>query len=83
MDAIQTKFLPATNTRGARIKAWNSTGSITIPYPHELHGQAVHRAAAEALSAKQGTNTPFFGKLLSGAVVGGYVFVFDNGFARD
>lgn len=83
MDAIQTKYLPATDKRGSRIKAWNNAGSITIPYPHELHGQAVHRAAAEALAAKQGMNTPFFGPLLGGSVPGGFVFVFDNDFARD
>lgn len=31
MQAIITKYIPATNTRGTRIKATCSPGSITIP----------------------------------------------------
>lgn len=49
MQAIQTKYLPATNTRGSRIKAWCERGSITVDYPHELSGDAVHRLAVHAL----------------------------------
>jgi len=52
MQAIITKYLPATNTRGSRIKASCERGSITIDYPHELSGDAVHIAAADALVAK-------------------------------
>lgn len=49
MQAIQTKYLPPTNHRGSRIKATCERGSITIPYPHELSGDEVHREAARAL----------------------------------
>jgi len=49
MQAITTKYLPATNTRPSRIKATCDRGSITIPYPHELSGDAVHIAAVRAL----------------------------------
>lgn len=52
MQAILTRYLCATNHRGARIKASCEAGSITIDYPHELSGEAVHRAAADALCAK-------------------------------
>lgn len=52
MQAIITKYLPATNTRGSRIKASCERGSTTIDYPHELSGDAVHIAAADALVAK-------------------------------
>ncbi len=52
MQAIVTKYIPATNYRGSRIKASCAFGSVTIPYPHELTGMAVHRAAADALVAK-------------------------------
>jgi hypothetical protein len=52
MQAIQTKYLPATNNRGSRIKATCDRGSITIPYPHELSGDEVHRVAVRALVAK-------------------------------
>ncbi|TXH40544.1 MAG: hypothetical protein E6Q97_39425 [Desulfurellales bacterium] len=36
MQAIQTRYLGPTNSRGSRIKAWCDRGSITIPYPHHL-----------------------------------------------
>lgn len=52
MQAILTKYLPATNLRGSRIKASCERGSITIPYPHELSGEHCHIAAADALTAK-------------------------------
>jgi hypothetical protein len=52
MQSIVTKYLPATNNRGSRIKATCDRGSITIPYPHELSGEAVHVAAVRALVHK-------------------------------
>lgn len=51
MQAIITKYLPAANTRGSRIKASCERGSKTIPYPHELSGDDCHIAAAKALVA--------------------------------
>ena len=52
MQAILTKYLPVTNSRGSRIKATCERGSLTIDYPHELSGDAVHRKAAHALVEK-------------------------------
>jgi hypothetical protein len=79
MQAIQTRYLSPTNTRGSRIKATCAAGSITIPYPHELSGQAVHRKAAEALVSKLGWNDPHYGGLLGGQLASGdYAFVFNN-----
>ena len=49
MQAIQSKFLPATDHKGSRIKATCERGSITIPYPHELSGEFVHRLAVTKL----------------------------------
>lgn len=49
MQAIHTKYLPCTNTRGSRIKATCERGSLTIPYPHELSGDDVHREAVRQL----------------------------------
>jgi hypothetical protein len=49
MQAITTKYLSATNTRGSRIKATCDRGTITIPYPHDLSGDDVHTAAVRAL----------------------------------
>jgi hypothetical protein len=49
MQSIQTKYLPATDSNGSRIKAKCARGSITIPFPHELTGDETHRAAVHAL----------------------------------
>ena len=52
MQAIATKYIPPTNCRGSRIKASCDRGSISIPYPHELSGDEVHREAVRQLVAK-------------------------------
>lgn len=52
MQAIQTRYLPCSNVRGSRIKAFCERGSVTIPYPHELSGDAVHILAAKTLVGK-------------------------------
>lgn len=49
MQAIQTKFLSATNFKGSRIKATCERGSLVIPLDYGLSGDKVHRAAADAL----------------------------------
>jgi hypothetical protein len=49
MQAIHSKYIPATNHKGSRIKATCERGSITIPYPHELSGDSVHRLAVMKL----------------------------------
>lgn len=79
MQAIQTRYLNPTNSRGARIKATCAAGSITIDYPHELSDQAVHRKAAEALVSKLGWVDPHYGGLLGGCLPNGdYCFVFNS-----
>jgi hypothetical protein len=52
MQAIHSKHLPATNSRGSRIKATCERGSITIPYPHDLSGDKCHREAVHQLVAR-------------------------------
>ena len=49
MQSIQTKFLSATESKGSRIKAKCARGCVTIPFPHELSGDDIHRAAVLAL----------------------------------
>ena len=79
MQAIQTRYLGPTNSRGSRIKATCAAGSITIPYPYELSGQACHRKAAEALVTKLGWNDSHYGGLLGGQLESGdYAFVFNS-----
>ena len=75
MKAITTKYLPATDTRGSRISAFDEDGNrITIPYDCALSGEAVHRKAAVALCRKMGWSD----NLIGGGVKGGYVFVFSD-----
>ena len=52
MQAIVVKFISATNTKGARLKATAKGGSLTIGYPHDLHNEDKYRAAALALCDK-------------------------------
>lgn len=51
-QAITTKFLGATNTRGARIKATSWLGSVTVGYDYALETNENHLAAIKALLAK-------------------------------
>lgn len=51
-QAIETKYIGPTNTRGGRIKAECYGGNVTIPYPHELSTEDAHKAAAQALIDK-------------------------------
>lgn len=84
MQAIQVKYINPTNLKGSRIKAWCAAGSVTIGYPHELSGQAVYRAAAEALADKLGWNTGHYGAMLGGCLPNGeYCFVFNNSASKD
>lgn len=49
MQAIQTKFLGPTNTRGSRIKATCWLTSMTVHYDHSASVEENHEAAIEAL----------------------------------
>ena len=72
-EAIVTKYHGATDKKGSRVTATACGGlKVSIPYPHELSGEAVHMAAAAALMAKAGLK----GKLVAGLMpTGGYVFI--------
>jgi len=52
MVIIKTKTLPATNSRGTRIKASANGYEATIPYPHEVSGVECHYKAVQALIEK-------------------------------
>lgn len=54
MQAIQTRVLRPTNTRGARIKAMSWAGDLTVPMPYELDTDAAHMQAAQTLAEKLG-----------------------------
>jgi hypothetical protein len=73
MKAIETRYVGPTNTKGSRIIASDSDGNrVSISYPHELSGEACHRAAADRLCEKMG----WTGRRAGGATKRGYVFVF-------
>lgn len=73
--AIETKHLPCTGSRGARIKASDHDGnSVTIPYPHELRADAGHAEAARKLCEKMNWQ----GKLLGAQLGKNWVFIFVN-----
>lgn len=75
MKAISTKYIGPTNSRGSRIKAFDSDNNqVTISYPYELSGEDVYRKAAEALRDKMG----WTGELIGGGTKDGYVFVFKS-----
>lgn len=76
MQAIQTKYLGPTNTRGSRIKATCAAGTLAIQYEDEKS----HRKAAEALAAKLNWTTPLLGGQLPDH---SHVFVFDHVLSRD
>lgn len=55
-QAITTKYLPATNHRGERVKATAQAGSVTVSWDYDLNTEANHKAAAQALADKMGWN---------------------------
>ena len=82
--AIQTKFLPCTNFRPSRVKAWSQAGSVTLSWDHALDMPENHKAAAIALAAKLEWNKPCYGELVGGALPdGGYAFTFKRPAYRD
>jgi len=71
-QAIATKYLSPTNTKGGRIKATCEAGSITIDFRHDLGAQLTHRVAAMALAKKIGWDN---GEWHMGGLKDCYVFV--------
>ena len=51
-QAIVTKYIGPTDTKGSRIKAIASAGSVTIEIDHALNIAENHAAAAESLANK-------------------------------
>lgn len=80
MQAIQTKFLPCTNTKPSRIKAWCDAGSLTLSYAHEFEESDAHAYVAKKLSEKLGWTGKYYSELIGGSLPGnnGYCFVFSN-----
>ena len=73
-QAIETRYLGPTNTKGGRIKASAWAGSVTLPYDHALSTEKNHAKAAFALLLKMGWN----GKYAQGGNVKGDGYYFVN-----
>lgn len=52
MQAIQTKYIPPTNTLGSRVSAKCSAGRIVVAWDYSLNPDENHKAAARALIIK-------------------------------
>jgi hypothetical protein len=79
MQAIQTKYLSPTNSRGARIKAWCAVGNKTISYPYGLNIDLAHYDAAQQRLVMLGWTGPGYGVLEQGQLPNGdYCHVMAN-----
>ena len=78
MKAIHTKYLGATNHKGARIKAYTASGfSAVIAYPYALDQKHAHFEAAKALVAKHGLDWDISSMTYGDSADGrGYCFTF-------
>lgn len=84
MQAIQTKFIPVTNYRPSRVKAWCEAGSLTVCWDHGLNVDENHASAARTLRDKLGWAADGYGAMVGGALPkpsSGYAFVFVNAHA--
>lgn len=82
MQSILTKYLPATNTKPSRIKAWASGGakSITRSYDHDGTTDDAHLKVARELAELLNWSGRFVeGSLDNWRGKGGNVYVIDCG----
>ena len=73
MQAIHTRYLPCTNTRGSRVVATAMGQRVTVEYRSEFDSPINHARAARALVARNGGM--WFGKWAMGETKTGFVFV--------
>lgn len=75
MQAICTKYLGPTNTKGARIKAYTESGlSATVAYDHSLNTTENHYNAVKAFVARNPGTGPAW-NWISGGIKGGFAWV--------
>ena len=54
MQAIKTKYIGPSATKGSRIQASCEARTIYVPYSHDLNSDGNHRAACEVLLRAMG-----------------------------
>lgn len=70
MKAIQIRYLGATNTRGARLKAWTEAGSLTVARDYALDSYKQARELAKQYVTERGWgDVSGFGTLPNGDYV--------------
>lgn len=83
MQAIQSKFIGPTATKGARIKSWCAAGSITVGL-HSINAaddQDRYEQVAKMLRDKLGWDGDHYGRLVTGNLPNGdfcHVFLPDR-----
>jgi hypothetical protein len=77
MVIIKTKVIPASNTRGTRIKASANGFTATIPYPHALSYEFCHFEAVKELVKKHSLDWDI-SKMGYGSDNDGYYFTFNH-----
>lgn len=76
MQAITTKFLGPTNSRGSRIVAKCQAKRIFVNWDYSLDLDANHELAATELSKRLGWDKAPYGKMVGGALPDGIGFAF-------
>ena len=79
MQAILTKYMGPTGSRGGRIIAKADAGRVIVPWDHGVGTYENHEAAAYAFCRKKGWS----GRLAGGSIGNGYVWVFVSSSSRD
>ena len=84
MQAIHTKYIGPSNSRGSRIKAYTAGGmgrkgfTATIAYPYQLSGEMAHFEAVKALIEQNGLDWNTDGMRYGDSADGrGFSFCFD------
>jgi hypothetical protein len=77
MVIIKTKYLPATNRSGSKIKASANGFTASIPYPHALSYEYCHFEAVKELVKKHSLDWDI-SKMGFGSDDNGYYFTLNN-----
>jgi hypothetical protein len=73
---VNTKFMPATNTKGSRVKAFREDGvypPVTVDYDHSVSPFANHCEAMRAYVRKHDLRAP--DGMMAHGIKGGYTFL--------
>ena len=76
MQAIRTRYIGPTNSRGSRIQAKCEAKTIYVSYDHALNIDENHDAARQALVEAMGWDSSFYAPMVSGVFDGDHYHVF-------